>query len=183
MIQRYLLLANQVLHTANEFLDLTELDVKQEIEEFVGSMENLISQKQISLVLNIPADLSRVTADQLRFSQVMGNLISNACKYSLEGAEVTITARERAGLVKIDVSDTGIGMSDDDQSKLFTKFFRVDNSLTRKVSGTGIGLYIAKYLVEAHGGDIWVQSEEGSGSTFSFTLPQARLDSERVGPW
>ena len=77
------------------------------------------------------------------------------------------------GLLQVDISDTGIGISVENQAQLFTKFFRADNTSTRSVAGTGLGLFITKLLIEAHGGKIWVSSEEGSGSTFSFTLPVA----------
>ena len=107
---------------------------------------------------------------------MIANLLSNACKYSPEGATATITAKEGPGLIQIDISDTGIGISDADQSKLFTKFFRADNSSTREESGTGLGLFITRHLIEAHGGKIWVESEEGKGTIFSFTLPQAGVE-------
>ena len=123
------------------------------------------------MALNIPSSNYQVMADRVRFSQVMINLISNACKYSPVEATVTITAKESARRIQIDVSDTGIGISTANQLQLFTKFFRADNSSTREVSGTGLGLCITKHLIEAHGGTIWVESEEGKGSTFSFTLP------------
>ena len=160
-------------------LALVALDVHEEIEDVVRSMQNQINEKQIHVVIKIPPDLSRVKADRLRFSQVVGNLFSNACKYSPAEATTTITAKERAGLVQIDVSDTGIGISKDDQSRLSTKFFRADNSSTREVSGTGLGLFITRHLIEAHGGKVWVESEEGKGSTFSFILPSADVDVTR----
>ena len=79
------------------------------------------------------------------------------------------------------MSDTGVGISRANQSRLFSKFFRVDNSSTREVSGTGLGLFITKYTIEAHGGRIWVESEEGKGSTFSFTLPTTDIELMRRG--
>lgn len=152
-------------------LSFEDLRILPEIEEVVHSLQNLINEKRTNVVLNIPSAECRVTADRLRFSQVITNLLSNACKYSPAEATVTITAKERAGLIQIDVSDTGIGISKVDQAQLFTKFFRVDNSSTQEVSGTGLGLFITNHLVEAQGGKIWVASKEGKGSTFSFTLP------------
>ena len=112
-------------------------------------------------------------ADKLRLTQVMSNLLSNACKYSPQGARVTIRAREEDAVVRIDVSDTGMGISPEDQERLFTKFFRADNSSTREVSGSGLGLYITKHLIEAHGGRIWASSQLGQGTTFSITWPKA----------
>ena len=157
-------------------LTLTGLDVRQEMEDVLRSMQTLAEEKQIDVVVNISNELPRVQADRLRFSQVITNLLSNACKYSPERATATVTAKEKSGQVQIEISDTGIGISEADQSKLFTKFFRADNSSTREVSGTGLGLFITKNLIEAHGGKIWVESEEGKGSTFSFTLPRAQVE-------
>ena len=157
-------------------LALMDLDVRWEIEDIIRSLEDEIHEKQIRVVLNTPPDLPMAKADRLRFSRVVSNLLSNSCKYSSLGATTTITAQEHEGDIQIDVSDTGIGMSKDDQSRLFAKFFRVDNSSTRQVSGTGIGLFITRHLIQAHGGKIWVESQEGKGSTFSFTLPRADVD-------
>ena len=154
-------------------LNSAELDVQQEVEEVLRSMHNLISEKQLRVLQNIPTGLGRVKADRIRFNQVVTNLISNACKYSPKGATVAISAMENDGMMRFDVSDTGIGISEVDQSQLFTKFFRSNNFSTRQVSGSGLGLFISRHLVEAQGGQMWVQSEEGKGSTFSFTLPRA----------
>ncbi len=153
-------------------LTLTELDVQREIVEVVQTLETQINEKEISVILDIPPDLSRIKSEKLRFSQIVSNLLTNACKYSPVGATTTITASEKGEFIQIDVSDTGSGMSETDQSRLFDKFYRVDNSTTRRVFGTGIGLFITRHLVDAHGGKIWVKSEQGKGSTFSFTLPR-----------
>ena len=160
-------------------LSLVELDVQREIEEVVESVQDRILEKRQRVVLNISANLPRLKADKLRFSQVLTNLLSNACKYSPNEATTTITATAQDELIQIDVSDTGVGISIASQSRLFSKFFRADNSSTREVSGTGLGLFITKSMIEAHGGQIWVRSEEGKGSTFSFTLPTAAVDDAR----
>ena len=153
-------------------LNFENLDVKREVEAVIRSMESQINEKQIQVAVNIPDSLCRVKADQLGFSQVINNLFGNACKYSPQGTTTTIIARETADFVQIDVSDRGMGISKADQARLFTKFVRADKLSTREVFGTGLGLYIAKHIVEAHGGEIWVESKEGQGSTFSFTLPR-----------
>ena len=155
-------------------LELTfeDLRVGREIEDVVEAMESQISGKQIDVVLNIPPHL-RIMADKLRFAQVVTNLLSNACKYSPVGSAATIRATETEQGIQIDVADSGIGMSKSDLSELFTKFFRADNSSTRKESGTGLGLFITRHLVEAHGGRIWVESQEGVGTTFRFTFPRS----------
>ena len=152
-------------------LVLLDLDVAHEVEEVVGEMQTQISEKQLDLYLNFPTDLPRIQADRLRFVQVITNLLSNSCKYSPAGASVTVTVSELDEFLQIDVADTGIGISQDDIPKLFSKFFRTDNSSTRKVSGTGLGLYITKKLVEAHGGQIWAESVLGEGTTFKLTWP------------
>lgn len=156
-------------------LDLTPvaLDVLSEIQNIVRSKQGQIEGAKIQALLNIGPDLRPVMADRLRFAQIMSNLLSNACKYSPPGSTVTISAQESMGQIRVDVSDSGIGIPWADQSRLFAKLSRVDNSSTREVYGAGLGLFITKHLVEAHGGRIWVQSEEGKGSVFSFTLPQA----------
>ena len=156
-------------------LTITEIEVKPEIEQVIRSIQTQFPEKQIRVPLEIPTDLGALQADRLRFSQIVANLVSNAYKYSRSGSTMTIIARENNGLIQIDVSDTGMGISQDDQSRLFTKFFRADNSNTRKETGTGLGLYIAKLLVEAQEGQMWVESELGKGSTFSFTLPVANV--------
>ena len=156
-------------------LALEELDVRKAIEDVVSSMEAEIAGQWMTVELDIPSSLSRVKADLFWFAQIMGNLLSNACKYSPANATTTVTAREEAGLVQIAVVDSGIGISEDHQSRLFSKFFRVDNSSTREESGTGLGLFITKSIIEAHKGRIWVESLEGTGSTFSFTLPMTAV--------
>ena len=157
-------------------LTLTEFEVQQAIQDVVRSLKNQIDEKGMHVVLDFPPDLPEAKADGLRFSQVVTNLLSNACKYSPEGSTTTITAKQTAGLMQIDVADTGMGISKADASRLFTKFYRADNSLTREESGTGLGLFITRHIIEAHGGKIWVESEEGKGSTFSFTLPLTDAD-------
>jgi signal transduction histidine kinase len=112
--------------------------------------------------------------------QVLTNLVSNAHKYTPEGGDITVRAQlwsnghsdESEEFVLCSVADTGIGMSPEDQERLFkTKYFRADNPAVRSVPGTGLGLVITKSLVELHGGEIWVESELGKGSTFFFTVP------------
>lgn len=154
-------------------LNVAEVDVRQEVEEAFQNLQQEINEKGLTVVVKIPEGTCRVLADRLRFSQVIGNLVSNACKYSMEGSTVTVTSLELEKTVQIDVTDTGIGISQADQFQLFDKFFRADNTLTRKESGTGLGLYITKHLIEAHHGSIRVQSEPGKGTTFSLTWPKA----------
>lgn len=154
-------------------LTISEFHLPQKIEDIIRPMQTQFDEKQIRVLTKIPTDLGAMQADDTRFCQIMTNLLSNACKYSTDGSTVTITASEDVEFVKIAVSDSGLGISEADQSQLFTKFFRADNTLTRAQSGTGLGLYIVKQLIQAHGGTIWVESDEEMGSTFSFILPRA----------
>ena len=163
------------IETGSLQLSLVELDLAEEIPGLIHVMQSQIDQTGIQLTLKIPPTLPLVNGDRLRFSQVITNLVSNACKYSPPGTAVTIGAKVLEGLVQIDISDNGIGVSKANQTQLFTKFFRVDNSSTRQTTGTGLRLFITKHIVEAHGGTIWVNTEEGKGSTFSFTMPKIEL--------
>jgi signal transduction histidine kinase len=104
-------------------------------------------------------------------TQILTNLISNAHKYTLMEGSITVAARRDDGFVRVDVSDTGIGLSPEDQAQLFTKFFRAHDRSPQAGSGTGLGLVITRLLVELHGGRITVSSAPGQGSTFSFSLP------------
>jgi signal transduction histidine kinase len=154
-------------------LDLAPVDVTVEIEDAVRSVQTHADRKNIQVEMDVPQNLPPVLAERLRFSQVVINLLSNACKYSMEGAKVKVSAMPHNGSVQFKVSDTGIGISEADQARLFSQFFRAETPLTREESGTGLGLCITKYLVEAHGGDIWVESKEGVGTTVSFTIPSS----------
>jgi len=118
-----------------------------------------------------PADLPEVLADPDRIHQVLTNLVSNAAKFSPEGSEIVMTARRKDGQVEFSVTDHGVGIPREEQSKVFTRFHRAANAHNSETPGSGLGLYLAKGIVEAHGGSIAFTSELGRGSTFSFTLP------------
>lgn len=170
----------------NDFLDLAKLEagkmtwemqrlsVPAIIERAVSATAALFEQKQLQLDLRVNGQLPEVIGDRDRLIQVLINLISNAWKFTDHGG-ITITADHAAGTpydsIVIGVSDTGIGISSDEQPRVFDKFKQVGDTLTDKPKGTGLGLSICKEIVEYHGGHIWVESHPGSGSTFSFTLP------------
>jgi signal transduction histidine kinase len=109
-------------------------------------------------------------ADERRLTQVLINLVGNAIKFT-DAGEVAIKAEANNGSFHVSVRDTGPGISAADQAKLFQEFQQADNAITRKKGGTGLGLAISKRIVEMHGGRIWVESQPGQGSTFTFTLP------------
>jgi signal transduction histidine kinase len=145
----------------------------------------LFVDRKLSLVLDIPEQLPLVSADPDRLLQVVINLISNAVKFTNEGL-ISIRAYLEDGQVITAVSDQGIGISKEDQTLVFGKFRQVGDTLTEKPKGTGLGLAISKEIVEHHGGRIWVQSELGQGSTFSFALPildpQSAMPGEQALP-
>ena len=118
-------------------------------------------------------DLPMVKADELRLERIIHNLVENAIKYSPDGGKVTVSARKDADFVVVSVRDHGIGISPEDQTRLFQPFQRLDRTIEAAVLGVGLGLVVCRRLVEVHGGRIWVESEKGKGSTFFFTLPIA----------
>jgi len=129
-------------------------------------------EKGVALTLEIPSTLPSVFADGDRLAQVLINLIGNALQYTPVGGQVTVAAQSNGKEIRVSVRDTGIGISAEHLPYVFTRFYRVDKSRSRAGGGSGIGLTIAKHLVEAHGGRIWVESAgPGKGSTFIFTLP------------
>ncbi len=122
---------------------------------------------------SMPDELPRVKGDFKALKHVFHNLIDNAIKFNKDGGEVLIEAREKQGMIEVCVSDTGIGIPRELQKKVFERFYQVDSSLTRRYGGTGMGLEIAREIMEAHGGEIKVESRPGGGSRFCFTLPIA----------
>ena len=152
-------------------LNITTLPLDPVIREVAASLRNQIEEKKLSLELALPQEPLQVRGDRARIIQVLTNLLSNAYKFTPEGGKISVSAKVTDSQVQVDVADTGTGISAQDQKRLFTKFYRVDSSTTREVGGSGLGLTIAKSIVEMHGGKIWVESKPGKGSTFNFTLP------------
>jgi signal transduction histidine kinase len=154
-------------------LKLAPVDIRRVVDEVVTTMRPLLDGKRQVLAIALEPNLPPANADFDRLVQVLTNLLSNACKYTPAGGAVRITADHADGFLRLAVHDTGIGIAHEDQQRLFTRFYRVDSSLSREAGGTGLGLAIVKSIVELHGGSIQVQSAPGAGSTFSFTLPAA----------
>jgi PAS domain S-box-containing protein len=124
--------------------------------------------------LRIPDELPPVHADYERLRQVLSNLVSNAVKYSPDGGTIRIGARAEGDVAIAYVSDHGIGIAPEEHEQIFQRFYRVDNRLRREAQGSGLGLYLARAVIEAHGGKIWVESQLGRGARFLFTLPLGR---------
>ena len=153
-------------------LDFRSLTVPNLVQTTLKRLSPQATAKRISLRSSLPADLPHILADEDRITQVLVNLVANAIQYTPEDGEVTISAARHEDEIHISVKDTGIGIPPEFLANLFTRFYRVDKSRSRNAGGgSGIGLTIAKHLVEAHGGRIWAESTgEGQGSTFSFSL-------------
>jgi signal transduction histidine kinase len=152
------------------------------IESAILSLSAEFQDRDVSIKLDVPAELAPVLADRDSLCQVVLNLLSNACHCSRPGSEVVVRARlqsgeedgrEDAGYVLVSITDTGGGIPAEDRARVFQRLYRADNPLIAGLGETGVGLSIAKTLVEAHGGRIWVESTEAVGSTFSFVLPLA----------
>jgi len=219
-VNNILVSGKHLLNLINDILDLSKVEAgKMELHPEAFSLPDALeaslalirlqaSKKGLSLGLEVDKTLFTITADPVRFKQIMYNLLSNAVKFTPEGGSVRVTARmvhcpvgpvvaselvsdenvadelrryirepstvnreQHRNFVEISVADTGIGIKKEDQERIFQEFQQIDSSLARKYEGTGLGLSITKRLVELHGGRIWLESELGKGSRFTFTLP------------
>lgn len=159
-------------------LEIRRLPVAPFVESCVETAQPRARHRNLRLCLDLPPQLPDVAGDRRRLAEVLDNLLQNAVQYTPAGGEILVTASAREGDVIFTVSDTGIGIPQADQARIFERFYRVDVARSREVGGTGLGLSISKHLVEAHGGRIWVESEVGTGSQFHFTVPM--FDPERA---
>ncbi len=176
---------HQLLGIISGILDLVQIESEKEIElhvsrslatraidECLNFIKNKAVQKNVTIKKEIDPRLGFIEADEARFKQVLINLLDNAVKFSKsEGGVVTVAAKIEEDMAKISISDTGIGIKEEDLGKLFQRFEQLDSGTARKYAGTGLGLAISKELVEKHGGKIWAESKYGEGSTFTFLLP------------
>ncbi len=197
-----------LLQLVNDILDLTRVEagklelqyerfpVAQALQDILNVVRAQASKKNITLSLEVVDGVGQITADQIRFKQIMYNLLSNAVKFTPEGGKVTVVAKELRELrelmelplvppvpsvpsvpfVLVSVSDTGIGIAAEDMPRIWREFEQADQGMARRYEGAGLGLPLTKRLVELHGGRIWAESEgPGQGSTFTFVLPIADL--------
>ena len=153
-------------------LHLSQASLAELVKATIARLGRQFEEKGVALTAEVAADLPAVKMDRDRIGQVLLNLVGNALQYTPAGGSVHIRAVHQPGEVQVSVSDTGIGIPPEHLPHLFTRFYRVDKSRARTGGGSGIGLTIARHLVEAHGGRIWVESQgAGKGSRFAFTLP------------
>jgi PAS domain S-box-containing protein len=139
------------------------------VEEILGISK--VQSEKHKLLLEIEEGLPEMLLDREKLKEVLINLVSNAIKYSPQGGNVWVRMRREGANLRIEVQDLGMGISRENQEKLFQAFFRVDSSLTAEIPGTGLGLLIVKAIVENHGGKIWLESEPGKGTTFFILIP------------
>lgn len=154
-------------------LEIAAVAPRQILEPCLELARLRAAGKRLTLTAELPDALPAVRGDRQRLQQVLQNLLDNAVQYTPEGGRITVRAFPRNGEVVFEVADTGIGIPESDQQRIFERFYRVDAARSREAGGTGLGLSIAKHLVEAHGGRIWVESQVGRGSRFFFSLPVA----------
>jgi signal transduction histidine kinase len=195
-LQDILSSGRHLLSLINDILDLSKVEAgRLELElgrfHLPTTLDNALTlvreratRHGITLTQTVAEGVGDIVADERKVKQILLNLLSNAVKFTPEGGRVGLTATTADGVVTISVRDTGIGIAPEDQAAIFEEFRQVGREDARKQEGTGLGLTLAKKFVELHGGRIWVQSQVGQGSTFSFTLP-VRLDergaSDRAG--
>ena len=153
-------------------LECREFELFPLLQAVKDEISSHLAEKSQEFELNVSEQIGPVWGDEVRIRQVLLSLLDNACKFTPQAGKITVscTPAEDPRMVVISVSDTGVGIKPEDQKSIFDAFRQVDGSTTRCYGGAGLGLAVAKKLVEAHGGRIWVESEPGKGSTFSFTL-------------
>jgi PAS domain S-box-containing protein len=183
--------ADRLIRLINDMLDIARIEagkmeirkapvaIAEAVERAVRELQGFADQRQVQVTTVIDGALPRAMADADRLQQVLVNLLSNAVKFSGQGSTVTVTAGYATCEVWVRVEDAGPGIAPEHRDAIFAKFHRVDNASTRKTGGTGLGLAICKAIVLDHGGRIWVESEEGRGSAFTFSLP---AQPEPTGP-
>jgi signal transduction histidine kinase len=151
-------------------LELSDFDLPSVVENTLILVRERAVRQGITLGRTVDKHLGTIRADERKVKQVLLNLLSNALKFTPEGGRIEVRAAVQDGLAKISVTDTGVGISPDDQEAVFEEFRQV-GTVSKKVEGTGLGLAISQKFIELHGGKIWVTSQLGTGSTFTFTLP------------
>ena len=153
-------------------LSLEEISLAELIGEVITKLEPLADEAGVTLCKSIAPGLSFIHADRTRLLQVLTNLVDNAIKFTPAGGRISLEAFDNDTQVQVRVSDTGIGIPPGEREKIFNRFYQIDSSATRAYRGTGLGLAICKYIIEAHRGRIWVESNDPQGSIFCFTVPK-----------
>ncbi|MCX9085075.1 MAG: ATP-binding protein [Candidatus Methanoperedens sp.] len=160
------------MEAGKQEMSFEKVSITDEIAEIFDLIKESALQQNIILKKEFDLEMPLIQVDRRAFKQIILNLLSNAIKFSKkERGNIKVSARREKDMVKISVVDDGIGIKEEDILRLFQKFEQLDSGLSRKYDGTGIGLAITKELVDMHGGQIWVDSKYGEGTTFTFILP------------
>ena len=176
--RRLIKLVQDLLEVARSEAGKMEIKVEpvligDNIKEVLKGLERLAAEKKIQLIYQELDKTTKAMADAFKLKEVISNLVDNAIKYAIKPGKITINHEIKDNFLITNIKDEGMGISDDNIKKLFTKFFRVKNRETQDIEGTGLGLFICKEIVERMKGKIWAKSQLGKGSTFSFSLPSA----------
>jgi len=175
--------SDELAHLVNDLLDIARiesgrmimkkeaLDLKSIVEEVLDLLSVQLKERRIGSGFDIPEEANTIFADRSQIERVFINIVGNALKFTPAGGKISIRSHKVDNAVQLDISDTGCGIPEEVQEKIFEEFYRVDNTINQEVKGTGLGLTLVKHIIEAHNGKIWVKSKAGSGSTFSFTIP------------
>jgi signal transduction histidine kinase len=155
------------------------VDLRPLVEKVVANLTEAVNGRNQTITIALPDDLPQVYANPTRLVQILANLVSNAHQYTADGGQM---AQSVMDIIRVDVTDNGLGVSEEDQTRLFTPFFRAEDRFVREQPGWGLGLAVARKFVEAQGGTISFASELGAGSTFSFTIPTSPPVDPLVGP-
>lgn len=177
--------ANHLVQLVDDLLDLSRIesgklslmfapfDLVPLVGRVMAGLKKQAKEMGVGLETNFPPGLPKVMMDEASIAQVLLNLIENGMKYNQSGGCVVVTAEEAGPFLRVMITDTGIGIPEEDLPRIFERFYRVDKARSRELGGTGLGLSIVKHIIQAHGGEVSVESVLGKGSTFSFTLPKA----------
>ena len=180
--------SERMVHLINDFLNVSRVqtgkfmidrhsvDMTKVVRQEVRALETTAESRDMRLRVDVPPKPVVMAVDEGKIRQVIMNFIDNALYYSKPNTDIRVTLRVFPSEIKLEVTDHGIGVPPSQQAQLFTKFFRADNAKTQRPDGTGVGLYLAKMVIDGHGGKLLFSSKEGVGSTFGFTLPLKQPD-------
>ncbi|MDD5547905.1 MAG: ATP-binding protein [Candidatus Pacebacteria bacterium] len=166
--------------------DFQKVDLVKFLQELLTEAQIIARKYKVNLFFEPPTEPIEVFVDREKLLMAVSNLLDNSIKYNVSNGQVTVNIQKLSDkpFAQVSIADTGIGMSQEDINKLFTKFFRASDVIKKETSGSGLGLYIVKNIIQKHGGEIWADSEKGRGTTFYFTLPmERRAEVSAPGPF
>ena len=155
-------------------LELGSFSLQLALENALTLIHDRAARHGLRVELTVDEALGDVVGDERKLKQVLLNLLSNAVKFTPDGGRIEVRAMPADGTVEVSITDDGVGIAPEDQEAIFEEFRQVGTDYARKREGTGLGLSLARKFVELHGGRLWVKSESGRGSTFTFTVPTTR---------